>query len=38
MEEDVYDIVCDVCESTCEIIAEGDIRPEFCPFCGTPVE
>ena len=40
MEEQVYDIVCDLCESTCEVIVDENTGaiPEFCPMCGTPVE
>ena len=40
MDEQVYDIVCDLCESTCEVIVDENTGaiPEFCPMCGTPVE
>ena len=40
MDEQVYDIVCDLCESSCEVIVDENsgIAPEFCPMCGTPVE
>lgn len=38
-EETVYDIFCDVCEVSSEVIVdELEQQPEFCPMCGTPVE
>jgi rRNA maturation endonuclease Nob1 len=38
-DEYVFDIVCDVCESTCEVIVDDKVGapPEFCPMCGSPV-
>ena len=39
MEEQVYDIACDVCETTCEVITQNDFEtPAYCPFCGSTVE
>ena len=38
VQEEVYDIVCDVCETTCEVITENDFEtPSYCPFCGSVV-
>jgi rubrerythrin len=39
MDEEVYEIACDVCETTCEVITPNDFEtPAFCPFCSAPVE
>jgi transcription elongation factor Elf1 len=40
MEEMVYDINCDICESSTEVIVDDliDEKPAYCPMCGSPIE
>ena len=40
MEEYVFDVVCDVCETHCEITLDEncDSEPAYCPMCASPVE
>jgi rubrerythrin len=36
--DEVYEIICDNCESHCDVRSSDLPPPEFCPFCGAPVE
>ena len=30
--------ICENCNIECEIIHDEDEPPEYCPFCGEPIE
>ena len=29
-----YDIKCEECEATFDVMSDNDNRPDYCPFCG----